>query len=175
MSTCSNGRWWAWLAVIAVAAGCERPEAPPQPGPVEQTPPSFFSPDPQTLGPRVRLRQAERAQGRLVLELVTEEVDDVHGVAFRLSFDPAVLSFQQLESDSPLVGAREAHPGVLVGFVSERGETRPPVRAPPRIMFDVLAPTASSDVRFVSSASIVMKPDGEEAPVTFVGGRFGPR
>lgn len=139
-----------------------------------------FKTDALPTGAAVYLRQQELRDGKLVIDLVGTHVADGYGVAFRLEYDPAVLSFALATpggtwTPNHVYVAREARPGLLVGASSEKGTTAGhdwPDTVLGSISFDVRS-KSSTRVDFVSARSGVVHADGSrDAAVTWVGGEL---
>ncbi|MCA9594640.1 MAG: hypothetical protein KC776_15050 [Myxococcales bacterium] len=138
-----------------------------------------FVADAAPSGASVTLREKSLTNGELVLEVVAKGVSDVYGVAFRLSYDPAVAQLASLEpgalwgSPAPIAMASEKTPGLLVAVVSERGSAKGLV-ADDAVVATVtlkLTQAAETPISFVSYRSGVVGSDGERAAgVSFAGG-----
>lgn len=113
-----------WLALAL--SGCtsdERKNAAP-PGPVTLTP------EPEGDGATVFLRghTAVLEPKRLVVDVVARGAHDLHGAAFRVTWDPGALAFVEAKSGETwskqaLAIAKEATPGQLAVVWTEKGET----------------------------------------------------
>ncbi|MCC6902442.1 MAG: hypothetical protein IT377_25950 [Polyangiaceae bacterium] len=117
---------WPFLLLPLAVAGCSSDDdggsSKPKPEPT-----LAFEADPKPPGVALTLRQKELTQDRLVLELVGSAVQDLYGVAFRLSYDSAALSFTKLDAGpawggAPVIALGAAKtPGLLLGAVTAKG------------------------------------------------------
>ena len=109
----------AALAALALS-GCSDP-----PRAVAQPEPAAFEPEAQGEGPVVFLRG--RAEGQhVVLEVVARDAADVHGIAFRVGYDPGEMTFVDATSGGAWTSqsvalAREGAPGQVAVVWSEKG------------------------------------------------------
>lgn len=167
------------LLLASAALGCSADEDPPTPSAHGRS----FRSDAPPQGPLVHLRASELTDAQLVLELRARGVDDVYGVAWRLSYDPAVLRFAELDPapsfGSPgarIYAAAEPRPGLMVGVVSAQGSVPGADgsnAAIATIGFDVRA-RGDARIDFVVERSAVVRSDGShDASVRFVGGELG--
>jgi hypothetical protein len=88
-----------------------------------------LAPEPDTDGPSVSLRGKSEplAPNRLVVDVVARGARDLHGAAFRLTWDPSALDFAfassgEAWSKEALAIAKEGSPGQLAVVWSEKGE-----------------------------------------------------
>ena len=91
--------------------------------------PVSFAADPSSDGPSVTLRgrTAALAPSRLEVEVVARGAPDLHGAAFRVTWDPAALTFVEAKSEAPwsknaMAMAKEGAPGQLAVVWTEQGE-----------------------------------------------------
>lgn len=118
---------WTSLLLLALAVACSSDDggggSKPKPEPT-----LTFEADATPPGVALTLRQKELTQDRLVLELVGGSVQDLYGVAFRLSYDSTALTFTQLTAGTawgggaPVALGVAKTPGLLVGTVSAKGQ-----------------------------------------------------
>ena len=88
-----------------------------------------FAPEAESEGASVFLRGHSEplAQNRLVIDVIARSAPDLHGAAFRLTWDPDTLAFVDaksgdLWSKQGLAMAKEGSPGQLAVVWSEKGE-----------------------------------------------------
>lgn len=111
-------------AAMFVAPGCtSEPRDGDAPGPLA------FTPEAPEEGATVALRgrPVPLAPGRILIDVVARGAADVHGAAFRVTWDPEVLAFVESRSGAPwsktaLALAKEGSPGQLAVVWAERGE-----------------------------------------------------
>lgn len=168
------------LLVAAALAACEADSTRWQP-----TPP--VDPD----GPYVALREVSTGTSELRLELVGAGLTDVYGIAYRLTYDPAVLAPTVVEPNAQFWPAepRSIHqaaipplaPGVLVAVMSRRGSLPGEETADAAdggtvlatIVFTRKSPSATSSIDFVAARSAVIDSAGAPlAGVTWLGGQL---
>lgn len=116
----------AWVMVAVAATACTSPEPRGSNGPPAVT----FAPAVPTDGPTIALRGRidTLAPGRVAFDVVARGAGDVHGAAFRVSWDPAAMVFVEATSGTPwsraaLAMAKEGAPGQLAVAWTEMGET----------------------------------------------------
>ncbi len=134
---------------------------------------------PPPAGAAVALRAKSLTDTELVLEIVSTGVSDLYGVAFRLSYDPAVLALASFSagtmwgSPPPLALASQKTPGLLVGVVTEQGKAAG-LATDGGVLATVtlsLLQKAESPVAFVPGHSAVVGENGKVQPaVAFAGG-----
>lgn len=103
----------------------------------------------------------------LVLEIRVKRVTDLYGLAFRIQYDPAVLSFQDMTisslwKENAVGAAREPLPGLLAGAVTLTGEAeglQAQDATAAVLRFEVLSRLESA-LSFVPGRSILMASDG---------------
>jgi hypothetical protein len=114
------------LAVsLAALPGCtEKPRETEAPGPVA------FAPAAPVEGASVSLRGRLDAStpSRIAVDVVARGAGEVHGAAFRVTWDPEALVFVEARSGAPwsktaLALAKEGSPGQLAVAWAEKGET----------------------------------------------------
>ena len=146
--------------------------------PAQQSPPApGFSADATEAGGSVSLRAVSVTAEHLVVEVVARDVRPLYGVAFRLSYDPAVLRFAStLRGPSWPEGsvelAKEAAPGLLVSTVSAKGDIKgldEPEAIVSTLTFDRLARTETK-LGFVTTRSTAFTTGGAAARARFTGG-----
>jgi hypothetical protein len=163
------------VGAFALAACSPSPEQVPTPLP----PLVAFESDPQLEGPSLSLEAGVASGSTLPLELVARDIDDVYGLAFRLTYAPDVLRFSKLDHGSAfgsdvLVVAKEARPGLLLGAVTKKGartglsglETTLAVMS-----FEVLR-AESSAVNFDAARTRVFASSGISVPLRVTGGQL---
>jgi hypothetical protein len=85
-----------------------------------------FDAEPDSEGPVVFLR-GRSEQERIHVDVVARGVSDVHGAAFRVTWDPEAIAFVEAQASGPwsskaVLLAREPVPGQLAVAWSEKGE-----------------------------------------------------
>lgn len=112
----------ACVLFLASLAGCESSKPAPAPPPATV---DFHQDDEARSGATVYLKG--RLEGdRVLVDVVARDVPDVHGIAFRLRWDPSKLALAEARaSDSwsrrALLLAKEGLPGELVVAWTEKG------------------------------------------------------
>jgi len=87
-----------------------------------------FRPATAPSGSSITLKAKSLENGKLVLELVGNQLSDVYGVAFRLKYDPAALTFSSFEPAAPFASpdaitlSDTKTAGLLVGTLSLKGK-----------------------------------------------------
>jgi hypothetical protein len=163
----------AWLSVTMACASDNEPASNPDPV-------RAFQNDELPSGTVIYVRQKELTQSQLVLEVAARNVSDAYGLAWRLGYDPGVLSATQLEPIGAF-GPGEIHAfsqpraGLSLGAVSKKG-TQAGIAAPDTTLatltFDVLSP-GKSRVDFVVERSAIVRADGSRTPaVQWIGGEL---
>jgi hypothetical protein len=115
---------------LAILTGCHDPT--PVSGPPAD--PVTFVADGTTSGTGPALSLRGHADGpNVVVDVVATGIGELHGVAFRLDFDPAVLSFSNAQSSGAwsrqaIHLASEGSPGEVAVVWTEKGTT-PPLHA----------------------------------------------
>lgn len=107
------------LAVAAFACGGSKAGDGPN-GPLT------FGEDPSSDGDAVVFLRGRSEGGRVYVDVVARGVNDVHGAAFRVKWDPGAIGFVEAKasptwSKDAVVVAREAVPGQLLVAWSEKG------------------------------------------------------
>lgn len=106
-----------------VLAGCGSvATASGEPGPI-----AFKADDAPAEGATIALQSTRSLGDVMVVDVVARGAKELHGAAFRLSYDPEVLTFASSEaggswSKSSFALTREATPGLLLVTWSEKGE-----------------------------------------------------
>lgn len=171
------------VAALALAlspgllAGCSSSgdEAAP-PGPVA------FAADPQAEGAAVFLRGTPAAGDRITFEVVARGVSDLHGSAFRLTYDAASLAFVSAEtgtawSKQAVATAKEGAPGQLAIVWSEKGATGIAATGETvlgRLAFDVRG-RKGTPLAFKVERSMLVDRSGAAVPATWRGGAIAAR
>ena len=93
----------------------------------DSSPPVSFAADPEADGPVVFLR-GRPERDRVYVDVLARGVTEVHGTAFRMSWDPEALAFVEARasetwSSSAILLAKEPIPGQLAVAWSEKGES----------------------------------------------------
>ena len=140
-----------------------------------------FESDDVPVGSVVFLRAASLSHQQLSLQVVGQELNDVYGLAFRLEYSGQVLSFDAMTAgegwngQTTLPVAREVSAGLLVGAVTQRGDT-PGVAVDDAALAQLELPVskvAGTEIQFVEGRSAVVTGDGDEVDaVSFTGGRL---
>lgn len=168
----------ALLALALGAAGCDSPpanEAPP-PGPIA------FAADPAGAGPAIVLRSKPNAT-QLVVEVVSREIPSIHGIAFRLTWDPALLTFSgataaNVWTKDAVMLAKEGTPGQLAVAWTEKGESGGIASGDETILgtltFDVPG-KAGAAITFRPERSRVVDAKGMTVQARWVGGNVPAR
>ena len=165
---------------IAFASGCASDEPPPPtgaPGPVA------FAAEGAADGATVFLREQGPLQpNRLVVDVVARGAPDVHGVAFRVTWDPEALGFVEARGGAPwspavLSLAKEGSPGQLAVAWTEQGAKGIDASA------ETVLGTLTFDARGAKGTALDFKVErsqlvdkkGTRVGVTWRGGRVPPR
>jgi len=161
------------LAVACGGLGCGGSSSRDESG----APPYAFQPEGTNDGPVVFLR--ERLGGsRVQVDVVARGILEVHGSAFRVTWDPAALSFVQAQagpswSSRALLLAREAAPGELAVAWAEKGEARGH-DATSELLLGTLVFEAKGQkgtpLAFRAARSALVDRAGRELPVTWRAG-----
>ena len=114
------------LLGAAGSAACSSKDAQSGAGPL-----TFVSAPLPGAGASVSLRRQEASvlfPDRVTVDVVARGAADLHGAAFRLSWDPSALGFLEAKSGAPwskqaIAMAKEGSPGELAIVWAERGET----------------------------------------------------
>lgn len=161
------------LVLVLSLFACSSDDESPRP---KAKPVWVFEPAATPAGVSLTLRQKELGPDRLVLELVGHSLQGLYGTAFRLSYDPAVLSFEKLDSPSfPLALGSAKTPGLLVGTVSEKGTSTGKSGGELVLATLTFAITQAkpSAIGFVTSRSALVGEDGKPiASASFAGGEL---
>jgi hypothetical protein len=169
----------AFAGVIALAlAGCGA-----QAGSGDMPGPITFAPESGDVsGATVFLRGKPALGNQAVFDVVARGADDVHGAAFRVSYDAETLSFAHAEagpawSKRAFAIAKEGTPGQLAVSWSERGETGIEAKA------DTVLGTLTFEVRGRKSSPVTFKVErsglvdrkGTKVAATWRGGSLAAR
>lgn len=159
--------------VLCASAGCSSKgggDAPPGP--------AVFAPEPGSDGAVVFLSPRPSIGDRVVLDVVARGAAQVHGAAFRLTWDPESLVFVSAESGAAwskqaIAIAKEGSPGQLAVAWTEKGETGSVDAAKDTILgsltFDVRGRKGTS-LDFKVERSTLVDRKGAHLPVTWRGG-----
>ena len=144
-------------------------------------------PDPPASTPAVSLRVVQPSRTELRVQVVARDVRDLYGIAYRITFDPAVLRFVSqapAEDYWPAASARldsavvpVAAPGQLVAAITRRGDV-PGVdtgaeQVLAELVFQRTEPERASPLGFVAARSACFDASGTPLPdVSFVGGQL---
>jgi len=149
----SGARLLLALGLLAMTVGCSTAKEEAPPGPVA------FAPEGEANGAVVFLRGKPEGD-RLVVDVVARGAVNVHGVAFRLTWDPESLAFVSATpggawSKSAIALAKEGTPGQLAVAWTEKGEAT--------AGFDTKSDTTLGvlvfDVKGRKGASLVFRPE----------------
>lgn len=136
-------------------------------------------------GASVSLRRLEPnviLPNRIVVEVVARGAADLHGAAFRLTWDPAALAFVEAKSGAPwskqaVAMAKEGSPGELAVMWAERGEKG--IDANGETVLGTLAfdarGRAGTALTFRSERSELVDRKGVRAQATWAGGELRAR
>lgn len=162
-------------ALSLAALGCSEDDPPKQ----AAAPSQDFVADSPAGGPALSLRLSSKSASSLTLQIVGSGIAETSGVAYRLSYDAAVLSYsaQRVGAGFSAVGdtvaaAKESRPGLLVGAVGVQGPGT--LNAQEVVLAEVdfaLPGKGQTRVDFVPGRSAAL--DGQSAPlpgVSLLGG-----
>lgn len=162
------------IALAALASGCTSPSATPSESP-------GFTADAQNEEATVFLRG--RVEGsRVVVDVVARGPNDVHGVAFRIAYDPNALRLvsaaaSERWSGSALSRAKEGIPGQLAVLWTEVGAAPGLDATTPTtlgtLVFDRRG-NRGTNVSFVVDRSKVVDRLGAPLTMAWRGGTVGP-
>ncbi len=128
----------------------------------------------------IYLKQSSLNDSRLRVELLSNDIDKLYGVAFRLHYDENVLALSAFESAAAwphlhLAKAAQANPGHLFGVITAKGQFAgldQPSQTLATLSFEILT-VAETDVAFSESRSAVVIAEQEQSPaVQWRGGRL---
>ncbi len=168
------------LALVLVgAAGCSTSDTQNGPGPmtfVASTPPDGTSVFLRSQPPSVLL------PNRITVDVVARGAADLHGAAFRLTYDPGALGFIEATSGGrwskqALAMAREGAPGELAVVWAEKGELGFDASGETvlgSIVFEVHG-RATTAVRFKNERSQLVDKKGVRVDATWAGGQIAAR
>lgn len=167
------------MSVLLGAPGCSTKDT--QSGPAPMT---FMAATPPE-GPGVVLRSQPPSvllPNRITVDVVARGAPDLHGVAFRLSYDPAALGFIEATSGAPwskqaLAMAKEGAPGELAVVWAEKGELGFDANGETvlgSIVFEVHGRTGTT-VRFKNERSQLVDKKGVRVAATWSGGQIAAR
>jgi hypothetical protein len=119
---------------------------------------------------------------RMVVEVVARGAADLHGAAFRLTWDPAALGFVEAKSGAPwskqvVAMAKEGSPGELAVVWAERGESGIDANGETvlgTLAFDVRGRTGTA-LGFKSERSQLVDRKGVRVEATWAGGQLAAR
>ena len=174
-----------YLAAVCLGgsalAGCSSNDA--AAGGAKPSPAGGFVADAPGSGRAVLLTASKVVGKQLTLELRGRELSSLSGVAYRLSYDPAVLRFTAQQASgafgapgASVAATKEARPGLLVGALGVKGSGSidAPATALGELEFEIVG-AGQTRIDFVVSRSAALNPQGEPlASVTLLGGMFGP-
>jgi hypothetical protein len=151
-------------------------------GGTSKTPPGKvfgFVPTATASGPAVSLRQKELTDTHLVLELVGHQLPDVYGIAYRLNYTTAALTFEKQDAgtifSSPLSLANEKTPGLVAGVVTQKGPStgaNGSDKVLATLSFVIVKQEAAS-IEFVANRSSVVDTAGAVDSASWTGGTLG--
>lgn len=163
------------LGALGVA-GCAKAE-PLETGPV------VYRSDGLPDGASLSLVDSGSRSDQVALDLVAHDIDELYGVAFRMTYDPNAIGFTQIapgpafaQAPERVVIGREPITGLLVGAVTRVGRKlgvsgRGGVVA--HLTFE-RARKAPTRIDFVDARSTVLGADGRTLAASFVGGMLEP-
>jgi hypothetical protein len=140
-----------------------------------------FRHDAVPAGPSLSLRAGLTSGTELELDIVGRGIADLYGVALRMTYDPHVLRFDQVERGSAfeglpdvLVVAREARPGLLLVAVTRQGaQTGMTADDVSLAQVDLRVESlAASRVDLVASRAFALAGDGTQQGLAVSGGDF---
>jgi hypothetical protein len=167
------------LALLLGAAGCSTSDT--QNGPAPMT----FVAAAQPESPSVFLRSQPPSvllPNRITVDVVARGAADVHGAAFRLTYDSSALGFIAATSGAPwskqaLAMAKEGAPGELAVVWAEKGELGFDANGETvlgSIVFEVHGRTGTA-VRFKNERSQLVDKKGLRVEATWAGGAIAAR
>ena len=165
--------------VLLGAAGCSSNETRSGSGPL-----TFVSAE-ATVGTSVFLRSQPPSvilPKRVTVDVVARGAADLHGAAFRLSWDPAALGFVEAKSGTlwskqAIAMAKEGSPGELAVVWAEKGETGIDANGETvlgTLVFEVHG-RAGSAIAFKTERSQLVDKKGVRVETSWSGGQIGPR
>lgn len=167
----------ALLVCALVLAGCGGSKAGDgPPGPVS------FAAEPESDGAVVFLRG--RTDGdRVFADVVARGIGDLHGTAFRVTWDPDALGFVEAQhapawSDKAVLLTKEASPGTLVVAWSEKGEVAGHDATSPLVLGTLVFDAKSrkgTRVAFRTDRSTVVDHEGKPQAVAWRAGSIPAR
>ncbi len=162
----------ALLASTLALAGCSSSKDEGPPGPIT------FNAEGDADGPVVFLRGKPEGE-RLVVDVVARNASNVHGIAFRMTWDPEALAFASATpggawSKSAIVLAKEGTPGQLAVAWTEKGEATAGFDAKSDtilgvLVFDVKG-RKGANLAFRAERSQIVDAKGKPIAVTWKGG-----
>jgi hypothetical protein len=170
---------WALLAIALCVAGCTSRDASKGAGP------ATFVPAAPIEGPSVFLRSTPPnavLPDRISVEVVARGAADLHGAAFRLTWDATALGFVEakggaLWSKQAVAMAKEGSPGELAVVWAEKGETGIDASGETvlgTLVFDMRG-RAGTALAFKGERSQLVDRKGVRVAATFVGGQLTAR
>jgi hypothetical protein len=125
MSARSVRSWSVMAVALALALGCNTTEVR-----ITGNGPMIFSADAPPEGASVVLRSRPSQVvplGRVVVDVIAKGAPDLHGAAFRVTWDPEAMSFMEAQSapvwsKQVVALAKEGTPGQLAVVWTEKGE-----------------------------------------------------
>jgi hypothetical protein len=145
---------------------------------------TFVSTQSASAGTSVSLRSQPPSvllPNRVTVDVVARGAADLHGAAFRLSWDPAALGFIEAKSGAPwskqaLAMAKEGSPGELAVVWAEKGESGIDANGETvlgTIVFEVRGRQGSA-IAFKTERSQLVDKKGVRVEATWVGGQVAP-
>ena len=169
------------VASILVLTACHGDD----PSPVVTAPSAAFDGADPVAGTTVFLRGRSLGNdgSQVVVDVVARGATDVHGAAFRLGFDPAVLSYVDVKrgeafSSHALNVTKEAKPGELMAAWTETGGTgfsAVDETVLGTLTFDVKQHATTTTLEFRGERSTLIDRNGKAAALAWRGGSFAIR
>ena len=165
------------LVLVATLSGCGGSKAnDTPPGPVS------FAAEPESDGAVVFLRG--RTEGdRVFADVVARGITDVHGAAFRVTWDPDALSFVEAQrspawSPKAVLLAKEGAPGTLAVAWTEKGEAMGHDASTPLVLGTLVFDAKSrkgTRIAFRTDRSTVVNHEGKTQAVAWRAGKIPAR
>lgn len=162
------------VATLSACGGSKAGDTPP--GPVS------FAAEPESDGAVVFLRG--RTEGdRVFADVVARGMTDVHGTAFRVTWDPDALAFVEAQhspawSSKAVLLTKEAAPGTLAVAWSEKGETAGHDASSPLVLGTLVFDAKSrkgTPIAFRTGRSMVVNHEGKPQAVAWRAGSVSAR
>lgn len=178
----SGARSFGWIA-LALAFGCTPACNTTEVRTTGNGPIVFSAAQAEPVGASIVLRSRPLVPlGRIVVDVVARGAPDLHGAAFRVTWDPQTMVFAEAQSapvwSKQLVAlATEGTPGQLAVVWAEKGEKSVDATAETvlgTLTFDVRG-RKSTALAFVEERAQVVDKRGVAVPVTWRGGTVSAR